>query len=147
MNHFHDDFFMLFCPQLYLLQIYMFTRLTAHHNTSLRIASFGWWLSMSFWTEYCSGSVKCVLQTPWKSATCSHCIRGYITVKDTLKFTYYLNERNYVLLKIIGVLSFIGGVFISYNRYLIKKLYPQFDLQSKHVMASYVSYWYIYKKI
>jgi hypothetical protein len=39
---------------------------------------------------------------PTESKTGSQVIRGFIAVMATLKFTYYLNQRNYVLLKIVA---------------------------------------------
>ena len=53
---------------------------------------------------------------PDGSATNFQGILGYISVIAALKFTYFFNEMNNALLKIITKTSSIGIVLISYDR-------------------------------
>ena len=72
-------------------------------------------------------------------------IRRYISVMATLKFTYYLKERVYVLLEIILVTSLVGDMLISYNTYLIKKTpSTQQRATAKSCNAGYVLYWSVF---
>jgi hypothetical protein len=73
---------------------------------------------------------------PKESATGSQVIRGYISVIATLKCTYYLNKKIYVLLKIMLVTSLVGDMLILYNRCVIKKKLqvPSSELQPNHAM-------------
>jgi hypothetical protein len=78
----------------------------------------------------------------------SQVIRGYISVMATLKFTYYLNKKVYVLLKIILVTSLVGDMLISYNRYVIKKTPDtQQRATAKLCNVCYVSYWSLFVSI
>lgn len=52
---------------------------------------------------------------PKESATGSQVIRRYTPVMATLKFTYYLNERIYDLLKTIYGNYLVGDRLISYK--------------------------------
>ena len=59
---------------------------------------------------------------PKGSATSSQGIRGYISVMVTLKFTYFFNSKNNVLLKTIAnFFNWRCVYFVRPLEYLIKK--------------------------